>query len=456
MTLEFPSTFQWGTATAAYQIEGAVSSGGRTPSVWDTFSTQPGHILNGDSGAIACDHYHRYLEDIQLLATLGVKHYRFSVAWPRILPAGTGQVNDEGLTFYDRLVDALLAQGITPHVTLFHWDSPQTLEDRYGSWRSREMATAFAEYVSIVVRTLGDRVAHWMTLNEIFCFTHLGYGVNQIPPHAPGTRVGSLKEVWQTSHHALLAHGLGCQAIRAASPRPCQVSLVDNYLATVPWVETAEHITAAQNAFHTIGTNGGIIFPALTGEYSPALLAQLGEHAPDIAPGDLETIHQPLDALGFNVYSGVYVRAADNSTGYEVLPFPQGYPRLHMPWLHIVPESLYWGIRHVSTTLQRPDLPIFISENGCAAQDAVTEQGEVLDLDRIHYLRQYLKAAHRAIDEGYPLRGYFLWSLMDNFEWAYGYDRRFGITYIDYETQRRLPKASFHWYKQCIAENRIV
>ncbi|NER83902.1 MAG: family 1 glycosylhydrolase, partial [Leptolyngbya sp. SIO1D8] len=256
-------------------------------------------------------------------------------------------------------------------------------------------------------------------------------------------------------HHALLAHGLGCQAIRAISPQPCSIALVDNFLATVPIMETPEHIKAAKAAFHLVGTNGGIIFPALTGQYSSALLAQLGKQAPDIEAGDLEIIHQPLDALGFNVYSGVYVRAAETSLGYEILPFPKGYPRLHMPWLHIVPNSLYWGIRHVSETLQCPELPILISENGCAAEDKVTDCGEVLDLDRIHYLRQYLQSAHRAISEGYPLRGYFLWSLMDNFEWAYGYDRRFGITYIDYATQQRLPKASFHWYQNCVTTNQI-
>jgi len=293
MSQSFPPTFQWGAATAGYQIEGATETDGRKPGVWDTFSAQPGRVMQGDTGAIACDHYHRYPEDLQLLADLGVQHYRLSIAWPRILPDGTGLVNDAGLAFYQRLIDGLLAHGITPHVTLFHWDSPQALEDRYGSWRSRQMAHDFADYVTVVVQALGDRVTHWMTLNEIFCFTHLGYGVNQMPPHAPGTVVASLKEVWQTSHHALLAHSLGCQAIRAASPQPCTVALVDNFLATVPLTETPADIAAAQQAFPTVGTNGGIIFPALTGEYSAALLAQLGDQAPDIAPGDLATIISP-------------------------------------------------------------------------------------------------------------------------------------------------------------------
>lgn len=452
----FPPRFQWGVATASYQIEGAATAAGRLPSVWDTFSALPGAVLNGDTGAQACDHYHRYEADVRLMAELGVQHYRLSVAWPRILPMGTGRVNPAGLDFYQRLVDCLLLQGITPHVTLFHWDSPQALEERYGSWRSRDMAKDFADYAAVVVKALGDRVTHWITLNEIVCFTHMGYGVNARPPHAPGTVVPSIKAVWQTSHHALLAHGWGCQAIRAASPQPCTVALVDNFLVPVPIAETPEHIAAAKAALPMVGTNGGILVPALTGSYSPAWLEQLGPEAPDMEPGDLDVIHQPLDALGFNVYTGLYVRAAETETGYEVLPFPQGYPRLHMPWLQLVPESVYWGIRHVSETLQRPDLPVFISENGCAAQDQVTDSGEVLDLDRIYYLRQYLQAAWRAVTENYPLRGYFLWSFMDNFEWSYGYDRRFGITYIDYATQQRLPKASFYWYQACVAHNQVV
>jgi beta-glucosidase len=456
MSYTFPPNFQWGVATAAYQIEGAIDAEGRKPSVWDTFSATPGRILNEDTGAIACDHYHRFVEDVQWMAKLGVKHYRFSLSWSRIMPEGRGAVNEAGLDFYRRLLDCLQQHDITPHVTLFHWDSPQALEDQYGSWQSRDMAKDFADYATAVVRRLGDRVTSWMTLNEIFCFTHLGYGVNQIPAHAPGTIVKSLKEVWNTSHHALLAHGLACQAIRAASPVPCSVALVDNFVPTVPLTESEVDIEAARQAFHLHGTNGGILEPALTGAYSPALLEYLGENAPDIQSGDLALIRQPLDWFGFNTYSGTYVRAVDTPLGYEVLPFPQGYPQLHMPWLYFVPESLYWGMRHLSETLNRPDLPVRITENGCAGYDTLTDNREVLDSDRILFLRQYLKAAHRAIEEGYPLQGYYVWTLLDNFEWAYGRDRRFGLLYTDYATQQRIPKASFHWYQECIRQNRIV
>ena len=446
----------WGTATASYQIEGAVLEGGRKASVWDTFSATPGRTLNGDTGAIACDHYHLYEQDIQLMAQLGVKHYRFSIAWPRIIPDGRGTVNEQGIDFYKRLVDCLQHYGITPHATLFHWDSPQALEDLYNSWQSRQMAYDFADYVTAAVSRLGDRISHWMTINEIFCFTHMGYAVEKDAVHAPGNQVNSLKEIWQTSHHALLAHGLATQAIRAASSVPCNVALVDNFNVTVPINESAIHIAAAKKAFHTCGTNGGIIFPALTGAYSSAMLEELGENAPNIQDGDLEIIHQPLDSLGLNIYSGTYVQVADNDKGYEFLDLPKGYPRMNMPWLNIVPECLYWGIRHVHETLGCENLPVFISENGCAAQDELNIKGQVIDTDRIMYLRQHLKSVHRAIAEGYPLKGYFLWSFMDNFEWAWGYDKRFGIVYTDYPTQRRIPKASFDWYKECIRSNRVV
>jgi beta-glucosidase len=456
MSYKFPDDFEWGVATAAYQIEGAVAAEGRQPSVWDTFSALPGRTLQGDTGAIACDHYHRFQEDIAWMVRLGIRHYRFSLSWPRILPEGRGTVNRPGIDFYHRLVDALLAREITPHITLFHWDSPQALEDRYGSWRSREMAEDFADYATVVVKHLGDRVTSWMTINEIACFTHQGYGVQTLPPHAPGTVVGTLQAVWQTSHHALLAHGLACQAIRAAAPAGCSVGWVDNFVPTVPLSETAADIAAAQAALPLCAVNGGILFPALTGQYSPALLAQLGDCAPKIAEGDLETICQPLDWFGFNTYFGTYVRATDQALGYEILPFPKGYPQLQMPWLHLLPDCVYWGIRHLSDTLNRPDLPIRITENGCAADDELTPTGEVLDTSRVLYLRECLRSAHRAIQAGYPLRGYFLWTLMDNFEWAYGYQRRFGLLYTDYASQQRIPKASFGWYQACIQQNQVV
>jgi beta-glucosidase len=452
----FPKGFWWGAATAAYQVEGAVGEDGRKPSVWDTFSHTPGRIRDGQTGDVACDHYHRYEDDVKLMAELGVKHYRFSISWPRIVPDGRGAVNEKGVDFYRRLVDALLAHGITPHATLFHWDSPQALEDRYGSWQSREIAKDFADYCSATVQRLGDRLTHWMTINEIACFTFQGYGTSTVPPSAPGTMLKSRKELSQTVHHALLAHGLGCQAIRAASPGRCHVSLVDNFQSFIPVIETPENIAAVRRAFVSTENNGVILVPALTGRYDPQRWAELGADAPEVQPGDLETICQPLDALGFNIYTGSYVRAAENAQGFEELPLPKGYPQMHMSWLNFLPESLYWGVRMVSEALGKKNLPIYVAENGCATDDEVTPQGEVLDTGRILYMRAYLRSAQRAIAEGYPLQGYFHWSLMDNFEWSSGYSRRFGLTRVDYSTQKRIPKLSFRWYQRAIRENRVV
>lgn len=449
----FPPDFWWGAATAAYQIEGAAATDGRLPSVWDTFSHTAGRTKNGDTGDVACDHYHRFEDDVKLMAELGVKHYRFGISWTRIIPEGRGAVNEKGVDFYRRLTDSLLQHGITPHATLLHWDSPQALEDRYGSWRSREMARDFADYCTATVQRLGDRITHWMTINEILCFTYMGYGVDKVPQHAPGTLVKTRQEVLQTVHHALLAHGLGCQAIRAASPKPCQVALVVNFESYIPVIETPENIAAAAKAFVAEEHNGTVLVPALTGKYNPLAIAKLGADAPRVEAGDMEIIGQPLDLLGYNIYTGSYVRAADNARGYELLPLPKEYPQMHMPWLNFVPESLYWGVRLVSEALGKRDLPICITENGCATEDDVTPAGEVLDLARILYMRSYLNNAQRAIDEGYPLKGYFHWSLLDNFEWSWGFTRRFGLVRVDYQTQQRTPKQSFRWLQQTIKDN---
>jgi beta-glucosidase len=452
-----PPGFRWGAATAAYQIEGAVDVDGRAPSVWDVFCSRLRGTQTGESGAVACDHYRRMPADVALMRDLGLQAYRFSVAWPRIVPAGRGAVNEAGLVFYDRLVEQCLAAGIEPWCTLFHWDSPQALEERYGSWRSREIAQDFSDYVGVVVRRLGDRVRHWMTLNEVPCFTDLGYGVGEQPRHAPGTVVASRREVWQTVHHAMLAHGLAVQAIRAASPRPCLVGMADCPGVMVPWAETPEDIAATRLAMEDRWCNGAVTWPALTGRFSDRFLRNRAADGsmPVVAPGDLATIHQPLDFYGVNVYSGATVRAAANAEGFEVLPYADQYPRLHMPWLQIVPDALYWAMRHIHETIGfRGDL--VITENGCAADDKVKNTGEVQDLERILYMRSYLRQAHRLVNEGYPLTTYFAWSLMDNFEWSWGYARRFGLVHVNYETQERIPKLSARWYAACIRQHRIV
>lgn len=457
MTHRLPDGFEWGVATASYQIEGAAREDGRSPSVWDAFSHAPGRVRGGDTGDVACDHYHRMAEDVALIASLGVRIYRFSIAWPRVLPDGTGRIEERGLDFYRRLLDELARHAIEPRVTLYHWDHPQALEERYGGWRSRRMAHDFADYAATVVKALGDRVTRWTTMNEIACFTHSSYGAVQPGFHAPGLRLADQREVWQTSHHALLGHGLAAQAIRASSKRPCRVSLVDNLAVPVPFRESAPDMAAAGKAFGILGTNGGVLVPALTGRYEPRFeeAARRRGDMPEMEPDDPATIAQPLDELGLNVYTGVYVRAAANEDGFETLPFPAGYPKLDMPWLDVVPDALYWAPRHVVEQLGfRGEL--FVSENGCAARDEVTAAGEVLDLDRIAYLRGYLRQLARAAADGFPVTGYCLWSLLDNFEWSWGYAKRFGIVYVDYPTQRRIPKASAAWYSECIRQNRVV
>ncbi len=453
----FPKYFWWGVSTSSYQIEGGVKDGGRGPSICDTFSHRPGAIKNGDTGDVACDHYNRYAEDVKLMAELGVKHYRFSISWSRVIPDGRGVVNERGLDFYCRLVDELRRHDITPHATLYHWDLPQALQDRYAGWQSREVVKDFADYATVVVSRLGDRVTHWITWNEIasFCLWG-GYNVGKPGNQAPGIKLNTQKEQWQVIHHALLAHGSACQAIRAASPGKCHVAVAENFTSTVPVIETPEHIAAARRAFVSRAPNANILMPMLTGQYNEKWLAAQKYQAPDIMDGDMKLIGQPLDALGFNCYSGTYVRAADNEVGYEVLPSFKNFPKADIDGKNVVPESIYWGVRHVGEAAGKPYLPVFISENGCPDGAPANAHGEVLDTDRIMFLRAYLCNLHRAVDEGYPVIGYFPWSLMDNFEWDEGFTKRYGLIHIDIVTQHRMPKLSYRWYQQVIHENRLA
>lgn len=452
----FPKGFWWGTATAAYQIEGAAGEDGRAPSIWDTFSLQPGKTENGDTGDVSCDFYHRFAGDVKLMSELGVKHFRFSISWSRIMPSGRGPVNGKGMDFYRRLADTLLEHGITPHATLYHWDLPQSLQGLYSGWQNREVVNDFGAYASAVAEGLGDRVRHWMTLNEISTFVRLGYGVGHPGIHAPGLELKTDKELNQIIHHALLAHGTACLAIRAACHGKCHVAIAENYDSFVPAIVTPENVDAARRAFVRESPNGCILMPVLTGKYNEGWLEDNRDKAPDISDGDMKLIAQPLDGLGFNCYTGSYVRAADNPKGYEVLPFFEGYPKANMPWLNIVPESIYWGIRMVGEAAGQKKLPIFISENGCADGGRPEADGRMLDTDRVMYYRSYLGQLKRSIDEGCPAAGFFPWSLLDNFEWACGYSKRFGLVRVNFQTQERTPKLSFEWYKQVIRENQIV
>uniref|UniRef100_UPI0035CBF041 GH1 family beta-glucosidase n=1 Tax=uncultured Sphingomonas sp. TaxID=158754 RepID=UPI0035CBF041 len=443
--LSFPADFVWGCATAAYQIEGAVQADGRGATNWDVFS-HAGKVANGDTGDVACDSYHRYREDIGLLKALGAKAYRFSIAWSRIFPDGRGQPNPKGVDYYDRLVDGLLAAGITPHATMFHWDLPAALP---GGWQSRDTAYAFADYAGYMAGKLSDRVSHFMTVNELRCFTDLSYMTGG---KAPGLKL-PMGQVNQVRHHGVLAHGLGVQAIRAHARPGTQVGLADNTSFFLPVIETPEHVAAAMKAVRE--ENAMFLTAILEGRYLDSYLAAQGADAPVVKAGDMKVIGSPLDFVSLNVYAANYVRADPTApSGYEILPHLADSPRMASPWLYVTPEVLYWSIRTVGD-LWKPKA-LFISENGCSADDPVAKDGKVYDADRILYLRNYITHMHRAVREGYPINGYFLWSLMDNFEWEDGYGKRFGIHHVDFQTQKRTPKLSADWYRELIRSGKLV
>lgn len=450
----FPSDFMWGTATAACQIEGASAIDGKGPSIWDAYSRKPGAIDGGDTPEVACDFYHRFPDDVKLMQELGVNHFRFSISWPRVLPEGTGSINPKGLDFYKRLVDTLLAAGITPHATLYHWDLPQVLQDRYTGWQNRRVVDDFGAYASLLGKHLGDRIRNWMTLNEISSFTRGAYGVGKPGAMAPGISLASERERNQVVHHALLAHGTACMALRGSCPQTPRISIAENYSPFVPVLDDPTGVDAACKAFRR--ENGGILMPILTGSYDPGWMEDHRDSLPEMRPGDMELIHQPLDALGSNCYTGRYVRPAATPMGYELIPWSPKFPVAGTSWLHIVPESMYWAIRLVSDAAGRKDLPVFISENGCADSFEPDSSGLVADIDRIMYYRSYLTELTRALDEGFRVKGFFAWSLLDNFEWAKGYSQRFGLVRVDYPTYRRIPKLSFGWYRGVIRSNRIV
>lgn len=441
----FPPGFRWGCATAAYQIEGAVHEDGRGETIWDVFSHTPGKIKDGSNGDVACDSYHSYAEDTRLLKELGANSYRLSFAWSRFFPEGRGAVNQRGVDHYRRVIDNLLENRIEPYVTLFHWDLPTALPD---GWQSRDTAQAFADYAGFVARTFGDRVRNFMTVNEIRSFIDIGHGQGR---HAPGLKLPP-RELNQARHHALLAHGLGTQAIRAAGRRDTRIGLAENVFNPVPVIETDEHIAAARKAFRVM--NAPLILPILEGRYSDEYHRAQGTDAARVASGDMAAIGSALDFVGTNIYTGAYV-AADESqpNGYRTTPGGRNYPIMGLPFLRVVPESGYWGIRHLVESGHAK--AVYVCENGTVAADELAE-GRIDDAERIMYLRNYIGHMQRAIAEGYPLEGYFLWSLLDNFEWADGYTARFGLYYTDFVTQKRTPKLSAAWFKALMARNVLV
>ncbi|MEV6681895.1 GH1 family beta-glucosidase [Streptomyces erythrochromogenes] len=452
----FPEGFVFGAATAAYQIEGAAAEDGRGPSVWDTYSRLPGRTAHGHTGDVACDHYHRYPEDIALLKDLGVTSYRFSIAWPRIRPQGSGPANPAGLGFYDRLVDELLAAGIEPAATLYHWDLPQALEDR-GGWRVRESAELFGEYAGIMARRLGDRVPRWITLNEPWCSAFLGYAVGR---HAPGAREGT--PALAAAHHLLVGHGHAVSALRAEGVREVGITLNPD------WNVAATGSDADRAAVVRADTQHNLVWtdPLFAGVY-PATehetWQELIENQDFRREGDLDLISQPLDFVGVNYYRPTVVADA---------PYREADPALRTASDNRYREVEYPGVRH--TAMGWPVVPgtftqllvamrqrygdrlppVHITENGSAEHDVLSPDGQVHDASRVQYLADHLAALRAAMDEGVDVRGYYVWSLLDNFEWALGYDKRFGIVRVDFETQARTPKASYHWYRELIAAHR--
>ena len=446
--LAFPDGFRWGVATSAYQIEGAVAEDGRGPSIWDTWAHTKGKVRNDETGDVANDHYHRYADDVALIRNLGASTYRFSIAWPRIFPDGSGPPNPKGLDFYSRLVDTLLAAGITPFPTLYHWDLPQALQDKYGGWQSRDTSQAFADYAATVAGALGDRVTHWFTLNELYSFVDLGHtGV-----FAPGLKLapGALNQV---RHNAVLAHGLSVQAIRANARLAAKIGPADNISIAVPIIETPAHIRAAEIA--TREMNAPFLTVMLEGEYTAGYLTSAGKDAPRFTSDDLAIIATPIDFVGINVYRpGTYVEASGNASGYRAVPFNASHPRMLSSWHLLGPEAMYWGPRLVQSLWKPPE--IYITENGCGASDTIAADGKVNDTDRIMFVRNNLMHLQRATAGGIPVKGYFHWSLMDNFEWNDGYGTRFGLVHVDFPTQTRTPKASAAYFREAAMRNAVV
>jgi beta-glucosidase len=439
VTRDFPSGFRWGVATAAYQIEGAATEDGRGVSIWDTFSHEPGRTRDGHTGDVACDHYHRWPGDVGLMAGLGIDAYRFSVAWPRIQPDGRGAANPKGLDFYERLVDGLLERGIAPTPTLYHWDLPQPLEDD-GGWMNRDTAHRFADYTRLVAERLADRVDMWITLNEPVVVMAYGYAFGV---YAPGRAL--MLDALPTAHHQLLAHGLAVQILRDQGA--AKIALSNHYIPAWP-ATTSERDRFAADAFDTL-INRLFTDPILLGRYPD--LSALG--SPDLSyirDGDLRIISAPIDALGVNYYQPNRLsHVPDSPLPFDILP-AEGFPVTGMGW-PIVPD----GLRSLLVSLRDsygPALPpIYITENGCSFDDTVGPDGGVDDRQRIAFLDAHLAAVQAAIAEGVDVRGYFVWSLLDNFEWAEGYHPRFGLVHVDYATQRRTPKASYAWYRDLIA-----
>ncbi len=451
---QFPDEFFWGAATSSYQIEGAVNDGGRGPSIWDAFCRRPDVVFGRHSGDVACDHYYRYRDDVRLFNKIGLQAYRFSIAWSRVMPDGMGRINQEGLDFYSRLVDELLAVGIRPLVTLFHWDLPLALHHR-GGWQNRDCASWFGDYAALVAQTLGDRVRDWMTLNEPQVIAESGYESARFAPGERQDRAGLIRTV----HGLLLAHGRAVQAIRAHGRNPQRVGWAPVCITKTPATPDSDDVEAARRAMFacdmgtgdwTIWNNAWWMDPVLRGRYPDDGLALLGDDGPPIEATDMDTIGQPIDFVGINIYHAEPVRTAKR--GVEVIPRPPGHPQTRMDWM-VTPDALYWGPKLL---FERYGKPMVITENGVSCHDWVSLDGQVHDPQRIDFVSRYLVELRNAVSEGVPVQGYLYWSALDNFEWERGYGQRFGLIYVDFARQTRILKDSAFWYRKIIESNAAI
>lgn len=447
----FKKDFVWGAATASYQIEGAWNEDGKGLSIWDVFSHEPNKICEGHTGDVACDHYHRYKQDVKLMKQLGIKAYRFSISWPRLIPNGVGKLNPKGVGFYSNLIDELLENGIEPYITLFHWDYPYELYKK-GGWLNDDSVNWFADYAARVAELFSDRVKNFITFNEPQCFigeSYLGAA------HAPGLRV-SYKDVFQMCHNVLKAHGAAVIALRKNAKQPIKIGYAPTGTVCYPSSENEADIEAARkNMFKCNYINNGVMWniswwsdPVILGKYPQDGLELYKEYLPEITDEDMKLINQPIDFFGSNIYNGEEVKS-DSNGNPVIVARKIGHGKTAIQWT-VTPESLRWGPRFY---YERYKLPFFITENGMSAHDVVSLDGKVHDPNRIDFLNRYLIELEKATDDGVDIGGYFQWSFMDNFEWAKGYTERFGLVYVDYETQQRIPKDSAYWYKNWIEEH---
>ena len=450
--MSFRKDFVWGAATASYQVEGAAYEDGKGLNIWDVFCKEDGHVYEHHTGDVACDQYHRYKEDVAIMKELGLKAYRFSVNWARILPEGTGKVNEKGLAYYDNLVNCLIENGIEPYMTLYHWDLPYALHQK-GGWLNPQSPEWFYEYAKLMAAHFSDRVSHFFTFNEPQCTVGLGYVTGE---HAPGLKVGPYDyfSIW---HNVLKAHGRGVQAIREAAVRPVEIGMAPCGALYYPATDSKEDIEAARKANFSLpeadirAVSWDVAFcadPVFLGQYPEDIMKSFGQYFPKNAEKDLVLISQPLDFYGQNMYNAVPVRADENGNPVRVDRYP-GFPKTAIQW-PVTPEVLYWAPKFLYERYQKP---FYVTENGMSSHDWVSLDGKVHDASRVDFMHRYLREFKKAAADGVDLRGYFAWSLMDNFEWAYGYSERFGMVYVDYQTQKRTVKDSGLFYKDVIASN---